>query len=397
MISKVPLSEIQMRMTRFRAEMDKTEPDWELVVFFSKINCYYFTGTMQEGMLFIPRNDEASYFVRRSYERALNESLFPLIKPMESFRDAANEVKEIPKKVYLETEILPIAHLNRFQKYFPFDEVKSCDRQISRVRSIKSSYELSLIERSGEIHRHVMEECVPLILREGMSETDLATEIYSLMVKKGHHGVARFSMFDTEMGIGQLGFGVSSIYPTYFNGPGGAFGLSPAVPNIGNRENKLKIGDLVFVDVACGVDGYHTDKTMTFMFGRPLPESVLTEHDKCVEIQDRIAEMLKPGITPTEIYKFIMYNLDNDFLKNFMGFESRRVKFLGHGIGLEIDEYPVIAEGFNEPLQEGMVLALEPKKGIADVGMVGIENTFFVTSSGGRCVTGNHKGLIPVY
>ena len=79
-----------------------------------------------------------------------------------------------------------------------------------------------------------------------------------------------------------------------------------------------------------------------------------------------------------------------------MGFGARKVKFLGHGIGLTIDELPVIANGFDEPIQEGMVFAVEPKKGIPKIGMVGIENTFIVTPTGGRNITGNHPGLLLV-
>ncbi len=92
-----------------------------------------------------------------------------------------------------------------------------------------------------------------------------------------------------------------------------------------------------------------------------------------------------------------MADLEPEFLTNFMGFGNHRVKFLGHGIGLWIDETPVIAEGFDEPLEEGMVLAIEPKKGIPEVGLVGIENTFVVTSHGGRSITGTSKGLVEVY
>jgi len=92
-----------------------------------------------------------------------------------------------------------------------------------------------------------------------------------------------------------------------------------------------------------------------------------------------------------------MGSLDEDFLRNFMGFGDRRVKFLGHGIGLLIDELPVIAEGFNEPLEKGMVFAVEPKRGIANIGMVGIENTFIVNSRGGKSITGDNPGLIPVF
>ena len=102
--------------------------------------------------------------------------------------------------------------------------------------------------------------------------------------------------------------------------------------------------------------------------------------------------MLKPGAVPSEIYNCVMNDLSVDFLENFMGFGNRTVKFLGHGIGLTIDELPVIAQGFDEPIQEGMVFALEPKKGIKDIGMVGIENTFIVTTEGGKCITGTNRG-----
>ena len=79
-----------------------------------------------------------------------------------------------------------------------------------------------------------------------------------------------------------------------------------------------------------------------------------------------------------------------------MGYGKRQVKFLGHGIGLTVDEYPVLAKGFKEPLKENMVFAVEPKKGIEGIGMVGIENTFVVTPEGGRCITGSSPGLILV-
>ena len=133
------------------------------------------------------------------------------------------------------------------------------------------------------------------------------------------------------------------------------------------------------------------------MFGKAIPAEAQEIHNQCVAIQNKIAGMLKPGAVPSKIYNSIIASLSDEFLENFMGFGNRQVKFLGHGIGLTIDEVPVIAKGFDEPLKEGMVLALEPKKGIKGVGMVGIENTFLVTPSGGRCITGNNPGLIPVF
>jgi Xaa-Pro aminopeptidase len=377
--------------------MEKTYPEWDITVIFSKINQYYFTGTMQDGMLIIPRDDEPTFWVRRSYERALNESLFNNIKPMNSYRDAAGNIDKNIETIYLETEVVPIALYNRFQKYFPFKNYKSLDKVIATVRAVKSQYELSLMRKAGKIHEHVLEDIVPGILKDGMSEAELAADLFKVMINEGHHGITRFGMFDTEIILGQIGFGESSIYPSYFNGPGGNYGMSPSVPLIGCRDRKLKSGDLVFIDAGCGYDGYNTDKTMTYMFKKSLPEYAIEIHIQCVEIQNEIVKMLKPGAIPSEIYNKIMNNLDTEFLENFMGYGNRRVNFLGHGIGLLIDEIPIIANGFNEPLKEGMVLAIEPKKGIKNIGMVGIENTYIVTPKGGECITGNNPGLIPLY
>lgn len=397
MVKKVPLTELENRMRAFRARMDISNPDWEIAVIFSKINLYYFTGTMQDGMLIIPKHGEAVLWVRRSYERALDESLFPRIEPMSSYRDAAKGTGELPNTVYLETEVVPLAMYQRLQKYFPFKNVKPVDAQICNVRAVKSEYELQLMRKAGKHHQHILEDIVPEMLREGMSEVDLATELFSVLVEEGHDGTCRFGMFETDLLLGNVCFGESSIYPCYFNGPGGFSGMSPAVPDIGSRERKLRNGDLVFVDVGFGVEGYNTDKTTTYMFGSSLPQYAIDIHNKCVDIQNEIAAMLKPGAVPSEIYNNIMNDLDEEFLQNFMGFGNRKVKFLGHSIGLQIDETPIIAEGFDDPLQKGMVLALEPKRGIDNIGMVGIENTFIVTVKGGECITGDNPGLIPIY
>jgi Xaa-Pro aminopeptidase len=385
-------------MKRFRARMDAENPNWELAAFLGRANQYYFTGTMQDGVLLVPRDGKAVFWVRRSFERAGDESLFPDIRPMKSFRDAAAAMPAAAARqvVHLETELVPLALVQRFRKHFPCKEVASLDAQIARVRAVKSLYELAIMERCGAMHRRVMEENVPAMLREGMNEAELACDLYSLLVREGHQGTVRFGMFNVDVAVAQLGFGENSIYPTSFDGPGGCVGLCPAAPVLGSRDRKLRKGDLVFLDVGCAMDGYHTDKTMVYMFGRALPDEAMAIHRRCVEIERRLASMLKPGAIPSEIYTLTMESLDPEFLKNFMGFGNRRANFLGHGVGLQIDEPPVLAEGFAEPLVAGMVLALEPKKGMPGVGMVGSENTYLVTTDGGRSLTGNHPGLLLV-
>ncbi len=393
---KVPARELTTRMQALRKRMDQDHPEWELLAIFSKVNQFYFTGTMQDAVLLIPRERDASYWVRRSLQRAQEESEFPTIRQMGSFRDAAATFATLPQVIHVEGERLPLSAFQRFNKHFKSTSAAPADLSISAVRAVKSEYELQRMRKAGTIHQRILEQRVPELLRAGISEAQFASELYPVMVAEGHHGIARFGMYDTEMLIGHLCFGESSIYPTYFDGPGGHYGMSPAVPLLGSRTHLLHAGDLVFVDVCCGVDGYNTDKTMTYVFDGELPQEAVDIHKRCVEIQDETAAMLKPGAVPAQIFAKIIDKLEPEFMQNFMGFGERQANFLGHGIGLHVDEWPVIAKGFDEPLQENMVIAIEPKKGLAGIGMVGTENTFLVTPTGGESLTGNHPGLLAV-
>lgn len=388
--------ELEARRARFCSVMDNTYPDWDTAVIVSRINQYYFTGTMQDGMLVIQRDGSVSYYVRRSFERARNESPLNEIYKMNSYRDAAESLGRDLGNAFFETEVITVGMIGRLKKYFNIAEFNSLDKVVLSLRSIKSPYELGWMERSGKQHQDLLENVVPGLLKEGMSEADFAGEIYQKMVMHGYHGVSRFSMFQTEMIAGQMGFGESSLYPTSFDGPGGSYGMSAAVPLLGSRERKLKKGDLVFVDLGFGMNGYHSDKTQVYSFGGEPADDVLKAHRACIEVQSRLAEMLKTGAIPSEIYNTVMGELPDELERDFMGFGDRKVTFLGHGVGLHIDEPPVIANGFDLPLEENMVIALEPKKGIAGVGMVGVEDTYVVSPDGGRCITGGGSDIIIV-
>ena len=122
---KVPLTELDDRLKRFRARMDKTQPGWQMAAITGKIPLYYFTGTMPDGLLLIPQDGDAVFWVRQSYERAVDESLFPHIRKMKSYRDIAAGMRTFPQTIYLETELVPIAQLQRMQKHLPLHGRKS--------------------------------------------------------------------------------------------------------------------------------------------------------------------------------------------------------------------------------------------------------------------------------
>jgi Xaa-Pro aminopeptidase len=146
-------------------------------------------------------------------------------------------------------------------------------------------------------------------------------------------------------------------------------------------------------------EGYQTDKTQVYWLGKKnsIPDTVRAAHDCCIEIQARIAENLKPGVRPADLWdRSLGLAKKNGFEEGFMGLDRNKVSFVGHGIGLAIDEYPAVAKGFDISLEERAVLAIEPKIGLPGIGMVGVENTFVVTPQGGRSLTGENYEIISV-
>ena len=395
-IKMILQTEFLHRISRLRAAMDKHDPDWGTVILVGRVNQYYFAGSMQDGLLIIRHDGTTAYFVRRSFDRAREDSALQDVYPMASYRDAASVIGADCGKTYLETELMPLAMLERLRKAFHLGSPHALDRIVLSVRAVKSPAEIALMTESGRLHQKLLDEVVPTLLHEGMTEVELTGRMQLAMHELGYQGITRFGMFQTEIGIGQLGFGENSLLRTSFDGPGGMKGMSPAVPLIGSRERKLAKGDLVFVDVAFGVEGYHTDRTQVYRFGEEPTAEMVRLHTLCRDIEREAAASLRPGVRPSDIYKAARARVSPELEPNFMGFAGQTVRFLGHGVGLQIDEYPVLTTGFDEPLQAGMTIALEPKIGMAGIGMVGVEDTYVVTPDGGRCLTGGEKPIITV-
>ena len=374
-------------------------PRWESAVIMENVNQYYFTGTIQDGVVIIQRDGKFIYGVRRSLERARAESPLPQheITGIATYRDLAQIQGGNLGEAYIEGDTMPVVTRERLAKYFTMGNVGFLDSVARTVRSVKSPYEIDAIRESGAAHRKLLEEQVPRLLREGMTESDFLGELSREMYRLGYQGLARFHQFQIDIAIGQVGFGTNALTPTWFDGPGGSHGNGPWAPFSADSRRKLQRGDPVFVDVAFGMRGYHSDKTQVYCFAGEPPQDFVKAHQFCIDIQKRLAEMLKPGEIPSKIYESVMASIPADDSEHFMGVSpGNRVKFLGHGVGLNIDDFPVIAKGFDEPLEENMVLALEPKYALWGFGMAGVEDTYRVTPRGGECLTGGGRDIIVV-
>ena len=395
-INKVPKDELALRMDRFLREMEDSCSGWELCAITGSVNMYYLTGTICDGLLLIRRGGTATLWVRRSYDRSVLESEFGDIRRMTSFRDVANATSAPPDTLYLDTAHATLEWYGMLSKYIPFKNVLPVESVMLKIRSVKSTYEIERLRLAGTAVDRILREDLPTVAYEGISEVELGAELYARFIKSGHHGISRFSMRNTSEVFGHVAFGDSPLHPAVFNGASGTPGLCPAIPALGSRNKLLRAGDLVFVDVCYGVEGYNVDKTLVFSCMRPQPEHVSAAHKHCLELERLAVSMLRPGVSPSEMYSEVISSLKPEYQSCFMGAPGRQVPFIGHSVGLYVDETPVIAKGFDAPLESGMTIAIEPKIGLEGIGMVGSENTYLVTEKGGDCLTGHEMDIIVI-
>jgi len=342
-INKVPKDELAHRLRRFTDALDKESPAWELCGITGGVNLYYLTGTICDGILLIRRGEPAVLWVRRSYERANLESEFSNIRRMSSFRDVAANAGTLPDTLYLDVAHATLAWYGLLMKHMPFKNVLPADSAMMKTRAVKSKYELALMRQAGQSLDKLLRESLPTLLHDGISETQLSSRLFAAAVESGHHGLSRFSSADSI--LGHIAFAKSPLYPSAFDGASGIAGLCPAVPILGSRDVFLRPGDLIYADTGFGFEGYHTDKTLVFSYKEPQPDYVVAAHNHCLELERKAANMLRPGVRPSDIYTAVIDALRPEYRNNFMGAPGRGVPFLGHSVGLYLDEKPVIAKG----------------------------------------------------
>jgi Xaa-Pro aminopeptidase len=383
----VPPGEVFHRISRLQRELAAISLSGTMIL--DGVNMFYYTGTIQNGVLFVPAEGEPVLFIRRSLERAQKETPIKTLVRLRGLGELPGWLQTHgyqTARVGLNEVTLPVSIFRRISEIFPQSGFEDMSLTLSMIRSVKSDYEVGLIREAGKRHK-VLYDDIPRMIREGMTEWDLGSAIHAKMLKLGYTGMPRLATFNSEFFAGVISFGESGNYPTASVGPGGSVGLCPAFPFLGGAR-RLNKGDTIFVDTGFAYGGYFTDKTRIFALGRP-HESAVDVHRICLDIQEAVRCRLIPGAVPSEIFEQVYRTevVKRDFQENFMGFGSNQVPFLGHGIGLVIDEFPAIARKVDVPLKKNMVFAIEPKKGLKDKGLVGVENTFLVTAQGGEKLT----------
>ncbi len=305
----------------------------------------------------------------------------------------------LPELVAAEMNGLSWALSKSLTKHLPGKQFIPADKIIGMCRAKKSELELDILREAGAKHSKCLTKLLPQLLYSGISELEISHKISELFFSEGHGGILRMENYGEEVFQGHISVGDSANYPSVFNGPVGLRGVHPATPYMGSAEVKWTDGKPLIIDNGFTLAGYITDKTQVYWLNDKdnMPVKAIGAHNFCIDLQSQIAERLRPGTLPSEIWSHCLEKVGrSEWGDGFMGWGNNKVFFVGHGIGLAIDEYPVLAQGFDFPLEEGMTLAIEPKIGIPGFGMVGVENTFEVTTEGGKCLTGDNYDIITI-
>ncbi len=373
--------EIDERLKRFRERLAANGVDGAMLL--QKTDLYYLSGTDQDAHLWVPAHDRPILLVRKSLERAREDSIIEEIVPFPGFSRVPELIrkhtKKLPKRLGLELDILPSRLYLSYRKLFPDAEIVDISPLIRGVRMVKSDYEVSCITKAADMADRMYEK-VPGFLAESKTETDLALRLEAFYRGKGHPGLVRTRTFNMESLYGHVMAGKSGAVASNSPGPTGGKGLGPFYSQSAGKD-KIGKHEPVFVDYAANVEGYIADQARIFSLGN-LPEKFHRAHNVMLEVQETLTEKGRPGVRAGDLYNFALKIAEKAGLEEgFMGYPDP-VPFVAHGVGLEIDEWPIIGRNSDTILEKGMVMALEPKFIFPGQGVVGIENTWVVTRRG---------------
>lgn len=370
------LPELKERRDKIRALMFQQGIDAALIT--CNTNLIYTYGRVVSGYLYLPLNAPAHLFVKRPNDIA-GEHIHAIRKPEQILGLLEECELPTPTKIMLEGDELSFTEYNRLAACFPDATVVNGTPLIREARSIKTNLELNLFRRSAAAHDKAYEQ-IPSVYRPGMTDRQFSIEIERLMRLEGCLGLFRIFGQSMEIFMGSLLAGDNAATPSPYDFALGGKGLDPSIP-VGADGALLQAGQSIMVDMGGNFYGYMCDMSRVFSIGR-LTDEAYAAHQVSLEVQEAVTSKAKPGVVCEDLYQTAIDIVTKaGFGDYFMGV-GQKAKFIGHGIGLEINESPVLAPRVKQELEPGMVFALEPKIVLPGVGPLGIENSWVVTAEG---------------
>lgn len=360
-------------------------------------NCLYITGSVSQSFILVDRSRELPIiFLERptnTLEGYPEELIYSIRKP-ELIPDILSELGlSINEQSALELGYLPFTEYQRLSKLSP-NGVSDIDGStlMREVRSIKTETELTETRRVAQIHAEIY-RLVPKFYRPGITELELQHELEYQMRRRGSIGIFRVFGARMEIHMGNVIAGDNADNPAPYDFTMGGKGVF-AMP-MGASGQEILPGTALMVDLSGNYGVYQSDITRTYYLGE-LPKEVIRAHHLSIEFQRWFESYAKDGAPVAEVYNHFLRRAEEEgFAEYFMGHENQ-VKFVGHGVGIEINEPPVLTARSKDIFRANMVIALEPKFVFPKVGAVGLENTYIIGRDGAENITPLPEALIPL-
>ncbi len=383
-----PIEEIEQRIRRIQSEIKIDGVDAVLVT--SNANIYYTTGRVINGYVYVPVTGDAIYFIRRPIGIE-GENVIYIHKPEQILDKIEERGLPRPHTIGYELGSLDCVTFERLAKAFDGVVAVNATPMLRRVRSVKSAYEFDKLKLSGVKHERVYRR-IPRIYREGMTDIMLQIEIERVSRLEGCLGQFRIAGESMELFMSNILVGDNADVPTPYDFAMGGRGLDPSLP-VGADGTVIKSGMSVMVDSNGNFTGYMTDMTRVYSLTE-LDDLARGAHQCSIDICRRLEQEGKPGIAASLLYEIAVDMVkERDLDRYFMG-HAQKAGFIGHGVGIEINELPVIAPRSRDVLTLNNVIAIEPKFVIPHVGAVGIENTYVVTDDGLKSLTNAPEEIV---
>lgn len=374
-------SEIDLRRNKIADSLKSKGIDAILIC--DNANLFYTSSRVFSGFTYISADGEELFFVRRPVGLKGDNTMY--IRKVENIADELGKKGiAMPARLAVELDTTPYNEVKRFAAAFPGSEIVDGSAIMRAVRSVKTDFEVEQLRKCGIRHTESYHH-INKVYREGMSDIELQIEIERILRLEGSLGQFRISGRSMEIFMGNLLVGDNADCPTPYDFAMGGAGLSTSLP-VGSNGTLIKRGNSVMVDMCGNFNGYMTDMTRTFRCGE-ISDLAKQAHQLSIDICHTLAANFHAGSRAADLYEKAMEMAVAAHLDDYFMGHAQKAGFVGHGVGIEVNEMPVLAPRSKDILQYNNVIAIEPKFVIPEVGAVGIENTYVVRETHLECLT----------
>lgn len=346
-------------------------------------NLFYITGRVFCGYVLVLPDASLRYFVKRPVHLEGDDITY-IRKPEDMASAIAAHVGGSTALGFMGDDI-SWSLCERLRAICPGLSVVNASGILRKARAVKTPVEIQAIRESGILLSEVYQK-VPAMYYEGMTDIELQIQIERELRLKGCLGIFRTSGDGLELFMGNVLTGANADSPSPYDFAMGGRGMHPSLP-VGADGTLICPSQPVMVDMNGNANGYLADMTRCYIAGK-VPSEVEKAHSVSREICREVSQAARPGVETKFLYELALkMATDAGLEENFMG-HRQHAGFVGHGIGITVNEPPVLAPRSRDILAAGNTIAVEPKFVLPGFGAIGIENSYIIESDGpAKCIT----------